>query len=302
MASPEFQAIVAQMRAAQPLDPALSIDDLRSAYSAVEWPMPDNTTVTPVDAGGVPAEWVVAAGADPTRRLLHFHGGGYVIGNLVSHRDMTAAFSQASGCSALIVDYRLAPEHPFPAAVDDGLAAYRWLRDHGPAGPAPATATYIVGDSAGGGLALSTMLAARDANIPLPNAAALISAWTDLTMSGESMTTRKEADPRVTAEILEAWAPLYVGKHDRRSPLASPLFADLRGLPPLLMQVGDAEIILDDTTRTAARAREAGVEVTEEVWPEMFHVWHHQWAAIPEAQEAVNRLGSFLKQAVGAPA
>ena len=302
MASPEFQAIVKQMRSAPPLDQTLSIEELRAAYSSVEWPMPDNTALTPVDAGGVPGEWVVAAGADPNRRILHFHGGGYVIGNIDSHRDMTAAFSHASGCAALIVDYRLAPEHPFPAAIDDGLASYRWLRANGPDGPAPASATYIVGDSAGGGLALATMTAARDAGHTLPNAAALISAWTDLTLSGESMTTRKAADPRVTKEILEAWAPLYVGEHDRRTPLASPLFADLRGLPPLLMQVGDAEIILDDTTRTAARAREAGVEVTEEVWPEMFHVWHHQWAAIPEAQEAVNRLGSFLKKTVGSPA
>lgn len=296
MASSEFQAIVERMRATPPLDPKLSIEELRAGYNAAEWPMPDDTDLTPVDAGGVPGEWVVAAGANPAHRVLHFHGGGYVIGNIATHRDLAAAISHASGCAALIVDYRLAPENPFPAAVDDGLAAYRWMRANGPTGPAPARSTAIVGDSAGGGLTLATMIAARDAGDPLPSAAVLISPWTDLTLSGASMQTRKTADPRLTHEILEVMASHYLGGHDRRSPLASPMFADLRSLPPLLMQVGDAEIILDDTTRTAQSAREAGVAVTEEVWPEMFHVWHHMWATLPEAQEAVDRLGSFLKQ------
>ena len=300
MASPQLQEMVQKMRAAPVLDPSMSVAELRAAYNAVTYPMPPNTTLTPVDAKGVSAEWAVAEGADPTRRVLYFHGGGYVIGNVVTHRDLAAAISHASGCAALNVDYRLGPEHRFPAAVDDAVAAYRWMRAHGPDGASAVTATFILGDSAGGGLTLAAMLALRDTGDPLPDAAVTISAWTDLANSGDAIRGRAEADPRLSLEMLESMAANYLGDTDPKTPLASPLYADATGLPPLLMQVGDAEIVLDDTTRFAAKARAAGVDVTEEVWPEMFHVWQHQWAALPEGQEAVDRIGAYLKEHVPA--
>ncbi len=302
MGSPQLQALIETMREAPFADPKISAAEQRAGYATVTYPLPEKTTYTPVDAGGVPAEWAVAEGADPSRRLLHLHGGGYVLGNITTHRDLAGALSQASGCAVLIIDYRLAPEHPFPAAVDDALAALRWMRANGPDGAGEAATTFVAGESAGGGLTIATLIAARDAGDPLPDAAVGISAWTDLAMSGASITSRAEADPRVRVEHLQTYAEWYLNGEDPQTPLASPLYADLTGLPPLLLQVGDAEILLDDTTRFTERARAAGVEVTEEIWPELFHVWHHQWAVLPEAQQAIDRIGAYLKQRVGVSA
>ena len=303
MASAEFQAAVARIRSLPLPGASLTPAEQRAVYERDSvYAMPPGATATPVDAGGVPCEWVVGAGADPARRLLYLHGGGYVLGNLNTHRDLAAAISQASGAAALAVDYRLAPEHPYPAAVDDALTAYQFMRTHGPDGPGAAEALYINGESAGGGLALATALAARAAETPLPDAVVAVSAWTDLALTGESYETRADVDIRISKAGSEATATMYLGGADPREPLASPLYADLRGLPPLLLLVGDAEVLLDDTRRFTARAREAGVDVTESVWPEMFHVWHHQWAQVPEAREAIDRIGVFCKRAVPAPA
>jgi acetyl esterase/lipase len=296
MASAEFAAVLEQFRAAGTgILQAANVEEQRAGYEALAFPLPDATTITPVDANGVPCEWIVADDASPDARLLYFHGGGYVIGSLNTHRHLSAAISHASGCAVLAVDYRMAPEDPFPAAVDDALAAYRFLRDNGPDGPGEASSSFISGDSAGGGLTLITMLAARDAGLPMPDAAMPLSAWTDLTGSGETMETRREADPVVTREALDDMASHYLGDGDLKQPLASPLYADLSGLPPLLMQVGDAEMLLADTTRVVEKARAAGVDVTEEIWPEMFHVLQHFCQAFPEAQEAVDRIGEFAK-------
>ncbi len=296
MASAEFAAVLEQFRAAGTgISQAANVEEQRAGYEALAFPLPDATTVTPVDANGVPCEWIVADDASPDARLLYFHGGGYVTGSLNTHRHLSAAISHASGCAVLAVDYRMAPEDPFPAAVDDALAAYRFLRDNGPDGPGEASSSFISGDSAGGGLTLITMLAARDAGLPMPDAAMPLSAWTDLTGSGETMETRREADPVVTREALDDMASHYLGDGDLKQPLASPLYADLSGLPPLLMQVGDAEMLLADTTRVVEKARAAGVDVTEEIWPEMFHVFQHFCQAFPEAQEAVDRIGEFAK-------
>ena len=301
MPSAEFQAAVEKIRSAPLPDPSLSRAEQRRLYERnSQYPMPPGAAATPVQANGVPCEWVVASGADPGRRLLYLHGGGYVIGNLNTHRDMAAILSELSGAAALAVDYRLAPEHPFPAAVDDALAAYRFLLDHGPDGPGAAGDVYMAGDSAGGGLALAALLAAREAGVRLPNAAASMSGWTDLTMSGGSFESRRETDIRVSKAGLEGMAAAYLGETDPRSPLASPLFADLRGLPPLLLQAGEPEVLLDDTQLFAQRARAAGVEVVEEIWPGMFHVWQHQWATVPEAREALERIGAFCLAHAGA--
>ena len=207
----------------------------------------------------------------------------------------STAISPASDCATLAVDYRMAPEDPFPAAVDDALTAYRFLRVNGPDGPSQASATFISGDSAGGGLTLSTMIAARDAGLPMPNAAMPLSAWTDLAGTGETMETRRDIDPIVTRDTLDNMAAHYLAGGDPKEPLASPLYANLSGLPPLLMQVGDAEVLLADTTRVVEKARAAGVDVTEEIWPEMFHVFQHFCQAFPEAQQAVDRIGEFAK-------
>lgn len=276
--------------------------EIRALMDESSPPAPEGTRVTPVDAGGVPAEWVRAPGADPGMRLLYFHGGGYVLGSLDTHRELSARLSAASGCSVLAAHYRLGPEHPFPAAVEDGLAALRWLRGHGPEGATPASSLFLDGDSAGGGLVLATLISARDAGDPLPNAAVTVSAWTDLAGTGASMQTRRKVDPGGPYPHLDTMARLYLQGADARTPLASPLYADLRGLPPLLMLAGDAEMLLDDTTRVAEKARAAGVEVMLEVWPEMPHIWHHFAGVLPEGQKAIDRIGQFLRAHAGAKA
>ena len=301
MPSPEFQVAAEKIRNMPLPDESVLPAERRRLYEqSAQYPMPPEATTTPVDAGGVPCEWVLGRGADPGRRLLYLHGGGYVLGNLNTHRDLAAILSEMSGAATLAVDYRLAPEHPFPAAVDDALAAYRFLLDNGSDGPGRADDVYIAGDSAGGGLALATMLAARDAGLRFPDAAVSMSGWTDLTMSGGSFQSRLERDIRIRKAGLEGMAAAYLAGVDPRTPLASPLYADLEGLPPLLLQVGDPEVLLDDTRLLAEQARAAGIEVREEIWPDMFHVWQHQWASVPEARDAVERIGAFCKAHTGA--
>ena len=240
----------------------------------------------------------MAAGprVDPASRLLYFHGGGYVLGSLDSYRNLAARIGAAAGCAVLAVDYRLAPEHPFPAAVEDGLAALRWLRVNGPQGPAPAVNCFVDGDSAGGGLALAVLIAARDANESLPDAVVTVSAWTDLVGTGVSLVSRREVDPMADQQRLDLEAALYLQGADPRTPLASPLYADLHGLPPLLLQAGDAEVLLDDTTRVAEKARAAGMEVMLEIWPEMIHVWQSFAGILPEGRRAIARIGQFLRR------
>jgi acetyl esterase/lipase len=292
MASVELQAVIDQLRA-NPIDPQASIEALRAAFPAAD--APEGTTATPVNAGGRPAEWVVADQAAADQRLLYLHGGGYVICNPGTHRDLAGRISQAAGVAVLVLDYRLAPEHPYPAAVHDALAALRWMYDHGPTGAAPARATFVAGDSAGGGLTLATLIAARDAGVRLPNAAVAISAWTDLACTGNTIRTRADVDPMVTEAVLSRMGQDYLQGGDARQPLASPLYADLRGLPPLLMQVGDAEVLLDDTTRVADKARAAGVDVTLEIYPEMIHIFQLFAPILPEGQQAIERIGAFIR-------
>ena len=189
------------------------------------------------------------------------------------------------------LNYRLAPENPFPAAVDDALAGYRYLLDHGfePAHIA------IAGDSAGGGLTLATLVAIRDAKLPLPAAGVCLSPWVDMEAKGESMTTRADMDPIASRDALFMMAQSYLGGNDPKTPLAAPLHADLKGLPPLLIQVGDAEVLLDDSNRVAARARTSQVKVTLEIWPEMIHVWQLFASFLPEGQEAIEGIGKFIR-------
>jgi acetyl esterase/lipase len=253
---------------------------------------PRGTVAEPVEAGGVPAEWVRVPSSAPDRVLLYLHGGSYTIGSPRSHRALVAQIARAAGVRALVLDYRLAPEHLFPAAVEDATAAYRWLLAQG----ILPERIVIAGDSAGGGLTLATALALRDAGDPLPAALVCLSPWTDLAATGASLQTRARLDPSLAPDGLAAAGQRYVGPGgDVRAPLASPLYADLRGLPPLLIQVGDYEILLDDSTRLAERARAAGVGVTLDVWPEMWHVFESLAGYLPEADQAVAKIGAFVR-------
>jgi acetyl esterase/lipase len=245
--------------------------------------------------GQIPYEWVVAPGADPDVRLLYLHGGGYVSGSGASYLPLAADLSAAAGCAVLLPDYRLAPEYPFPAGLEDCILAHDWLTANGPAGAAPAKATFIAGDSAGGGLTLAVLLALRDRRMQLPAAGMPLSAFADLTLSGDSIRTEAENDPVMSPRCLPRFVELYLGGADPRNPLASPIFGDYTGIPPLLIQVGEVEVIRDDSVRVAARARVYGVEVTLEVWPGQVHVF--QIRGLPESREAVARLAAFMRAA-----
>lgn len=270
---------------------------IRQAMEDRSFPATEAARLTPVEANGVPGEWVTAPESDPNRRVLYFHGGGYVYGSTVTHRRLCEDIAAAGRCSVLNLDYRLAPEHPFPAAVDDAIAGLKFVRANGPSGEGEAESLFVAGDSAGGGLTLATLLAARERGIDQPNAAIAISAWTDLANTGESITSLADDDPqRSSVPMLDDLAVQYLGVGDARDPLASPLYGDYGGLPPLLLQVGGSEMLLSDTTRAADRARAAGVDVIEEVWDDMFHVWHQYAPMLPEGQQAIERIGEFINQ------
>jgi monoterpene epsilon-lactone hydrolase len=276
----------------------LTFDELRMQYDKAEraFPLAEDVEVADVLMRGVHGQWLCRPGASSTT-VLYFHGGGYVIGSPRSHRHLAAAIARAAGGSAVLPDYRRAPEHPFPAALDDAVAAYRWLVDDR---GVHASSVVIAGDSAGGGLMLATLLVLRDAGVPLPAAGVGISPWSDLTCGLPSHMTRAAVDPIVDASMLPRMAAAYLGPVDPRPPLASPLYADLRGLPPLLIHVGTDEVLLDDATKLVERARTAGVEATLEVWDGMVHVWHWFLPILDEAQAAVDRIGDFVRLRTGA--
>jgi epsilon-lactone hydrolase len=245
----------------------------------------------PIDANGVAAEWSLAPGSDPSKVLLFFHGGGYCSGSIVSHRGMVTEAGRAARARTLAVGYRLAPEHPFPAAIEDARSAYRFLLDQGVA----PVKIAIAGDSAGGGLTLALMTRVRDAREPLPACAWLVSPWVDLQMTGASLAEKAVTDPLISKSYLEELASAYLAGADPANPLVSPLNADLAGLPPLLVQVGSAETLLDDAVRIARRAGAADVRVNLEIWPHMIHAWH-LWAAQLEAgRRAIASAGAFIR-------
>jgi epsilon-lactone hydrolase len=245
----------------------------------------------PIDANGVAAEWSLAPGSDPSKVLLFFHGGGYCSGSIVSHRGMVTETGRAAQARTLGVGYRLAPEHPFPAAIEDARSAYRFLLDQGVA----PSKIAIGGDSAGGGLTLALMTSVRDGREPLPACAWLVSPWVDLRMTGASLAEKAAIDPLISKPYLEELASAYLAGADPANPLVSPLNADLAGLPPLLVQVGSAETLLDDAVRIARRAGAADVRVNLEIWPHMIHAWH-LWAAHLEAgRRAIASAGAFIR-------
>jgi acetyl esterase/lipase len=256
---------------------------------------PGGVAVTEVYAGGCRAYWHDPQGCALDRAILYLHGGGYVIGSPGSHARFVGHLAKAVGCRALNVDYRLAPEHPFPAAVDDAVSAYQWLLDQG---YAPAHIA-ISGDSAGGGLTLATLLAISERGLPQPAAAVPLSPWTDLEGTGESMTANAGNDLLVAIDELREMAAHYLGEQDARNPLAAPLYGDYRGIAPLYIQVGGDETLLDDSTRVAGRASAAGVEVKLDVFPEMQHVFQSSAGNMPEADDAIARIGAWLRPKLG---
>jgi acetyl esterase/lipase len=254
---------------------------------------PRDVAIRPATVGGVPCEWLTPPGADDRAVILYLHGGAWTLGWTAIHRRMVAHLARAAGCRVLAVDYRLAPEHPFPAALDDCLAAYRALRADG----TPPGSIVVAGDSAGGTLALGVLIALRDAGEPPPAAAACIGAATDLAGTGATFETAR--DPIVTPAFVRRMRALYIGAHDIRSPLISPLYADLRGLPPLLIQAGGDEMLLSDSERLAEAARAAGVDATLEIWPRMWHVWHLFAPTLPEARRAIAAVAAFARRHLG---
>jgi len=293
MASAQMQGLLQTIKELMATPPA-GIDDFRQKFEsfAGQFYVTKDATATAVSAGGVPAEWIAAPGVANDRVILYLHGGGYVIGSINTHRELINRFSKAANARVLALNYRLAPEHPFPAAVDDATAAYRWLLSQG----IQPNRVAVAGDSAGGGLTVATLVSIRDAKLPTPAAGVCLSPWVDMEGLGESMTTKASVDPMVQKQGLLGMAALYLGGQNPRSPLASPLYADLKGLPPLLIQVGEAETLLDDSNRIAERAKAAGVKVSLEVWPEMVHVWQMFAAMLPEGQRAIDGMGKFVRE------
>jgi epsilon-lactone hydrolase len=253
----------------------------------------DDVTLGAIDLDGVPGEWSIVPGSDASRVLMFFHGGGYCSGSILSHRRMVTEAGRAAGARTLAVGYRLAPEHPFPAAFDDALTAWHFLRKQGIA----AAHIAIGGDSAGGGLTVALVNRLRDALEELPGCAWLVSPWTDLTMSGATLATKDAVDPLIHKGYLDELAGAYLpAGMDRKDPRVSALHADLKGFPPTLIQVGSDETLLDDATRFAAAAGAAAVPVTLEIWPHMIHAWHLWNARLEPGRQALASAGAFIRR------
>ena len=245
-----------------------------------------------INVGGILAESLTCPDAMDGRVILYFHGGGYTVGSCDAYRPLGSYISLAAKMRLILLEYRLAPEFPFPAALDDAVLAYRWLLE---SGISPRNIA-LAGDSAGGGLAMATAVSLRDQKIALPGAIVCMSPWVDLANTGESSMTESNKGLILIPEILKSWAAFYIGDNDYQNPLISPLYADLSGLPPMLIQVGSHEIILNDSTRLAERARNAGVDVTLEVWDGMWHDWQVFTNRLPESKRAINGIGEFLRK------
>ena len=297
MASQQFEKFLALVEANRAPAGKVNVETMRTSMDQIGGRFPEGVTGRPAEVGGVPGEWIEADGAAQDAAVLYLHGGGYVAGSIDSHRNLLGHLAAAMQCRIFAADYRLAPEHPHPAPVEDATAAYRALvADEG----LDPSRLVVAGDSAGGGLTMATLVALRDAGDPLPAAAVPISPWIDLEATGDSATTRAAADPMVSAESLLVIGQLFLGDDgDPHDPLAAPLHADLSGLPPLLIQVGDAEVLLDDATRLAAGVTEAGGEATLEVWPDMIHVWHGSAGFVPESDQAIARIAEFTRPLMG---
>lgn len=297
MSRHQRDALDALLRSAPRAETPPTPEEQREGFAAaLTRPASDGVVSRRTVLGGRPALELAPDTASGPGRLLYLHGGGYLAGSPDTHAGLAGELARRAGLRAVSVDYRLAPEHPFPAAVDDGLAAYRELLSTG----TDPQDLVLAGDSAGGGLGIATLLAAREAGLPQPAAVALFSPWVDLTLTGGSIRSKEGADPIFTEADVRAYADLYVGAGDRAAPLASPVFADLAGLPPLLVQAGANEVLLDDAVRLAGRAGADDVEVTLEVGPGLPHVYQLHYGRLEEADAALDRAARFLTAHLGA--
>ena len=298
MASPQLQELLEMFaeRAAAFSETPPSLEERRMGANMMgaRFQNLDGISTEAVDADGVPAEWVAAPGAN-NGAVLYLHGGGYVTGSVISHRGMAANLSRTSGCRVLTIDYRLAPENKHPAQVQDAHTAYRWMLSNG----AEPSTTIVAGDSAGGGLTVATLLSVRDGGDPLPAAGVCISPWVDMEGIGDSMKSKAGVDPMVSKDGLIDMAQNFLGDGDRRDPLAAPLHADLAGLPPLLIIVGTAEVLLDDAKRLHENAESVEVDSTLEIWDDMVHIWPWFAPFLPEGQQAMEQMGDFIKERIG---
>jgi len=298
MPSVEHEAIVESLLAQRGKAKPTTIEETRAGFDAMAGyfealESPSDVKEEAVDAGGVPGVWFTPPGTREGRAILYLHGGGYVLGSVATHRSLIARMASVSGVRCLGLDYRLAPEHPFPAAIEDACGAYRWLRESG----IPADGIILAGDSAGGGLVLGALVALRDAAEPLPAAGICLSPLTDLEGTGDSARGDID-DPMVEVGGIATMAEAYLQGADARDPRAAPLYADFSGFPPLLIQVGTREVLLDDSTRVAARAREAGVQVDLDRGEGLIHVWQI-YPHLPESKQAVERIGRYVGERLG---
>ena len=292
MSDPEIDAIRAIL-ASRPRPSGLAERRERLDSLGRSYPTPADIRLEPVNADSVPAEWSTAPTADPARAILFLHGGGYISGSITSHRPLATAIGRAAGARTLAIGYRRAPEHPFPAALEDTVAGYRFLLDQGLAPQSIA----VAGDSAGGGLTIALMVAARDRGLPLPSCGWCISPWVDLENDGATMKTKAAVDPLIDQSYLAELSRAYLAGASARTPLASPLFANLAGLPPILIQVGAAETLLDDSVRLCRALGSADVEVALEVWPDMIHAFPLFNAQLAAGRRAIARAGKFIASA-----
>jgi acetyl esterase/lipase len=292
MTTSQLDGLIALLRKTPPSDKP-DVAQARAAYEGVGALVGGaaDAMCEKVDAGGVPAEWVAAPGFDDRRVVLYIHGGAYTIGSLNTHRRLAYDISAACGARMLMVDYRLAPEHPFPAAIEDTEKAWRWLLQRGFA----PNRLAIAGDSSGGGLTLATLVNLRERKLDLPACAAVMSPWTDLDCAGNSHVTRADQDPILSRSFLQSMAAKYLNGKDARTPLASPLYAELKGLPPTLIQVGTAEILLDDSLRVAERLRSAGCDVRVTVWPNQPHVFAFFAPILSEGRDGCIEIGNYIR-------
>ena len=292
MSAAEREKLITLLRERERPDP-LTPAAMRARMEELgeKFPAPADAIVEPIEAGGCPAEWVAAPTTNLNRQVLYLHGGGYVQGSPDVYRLLAYHLSRFADARVLVLDYRLAPEHVFPAPIEDSVAAYKWMLAQG-AHPSKIT---VAGDSAGGGLTISTLVAIRDEGLPMPTAGLCISPWTDLAATGDSIQTKRDIDPMLDIKTLRWFADLYLGGADANDPKASPLHADLTGLPPLLVQVGSDEILLNDATRLTARAEAAGVDATLRVWEGMMHVWPLFSALLSEGLDGLAEAGAFIR-------
>jgi epsilon-lactone hydrolase len=294
----ELKAFMSNWAAMFAARPDMPLDELRAVFE--HWgdvtAEPGGVDYIEVDAGGVPALSAVPKGYAQDRVVLCLHGGGYVTSSMYTHRKVYCHLAKAIGCRALIPHYRRAPEQVHPAPVDDAVTAYKWLLDQGIA----PSHIALAGDSAGGALAVTTLLRARERNLPMPAATMPLSPWVDMELTGESLASNREKDVLVQKEVVEIMAATFLGDGgNRRDPLANPLYADLRGLPPMYVQVGGDETLLDDSRRLADRAKAAGVDVRLEIFPEMQHVFHFAAGNAPEADDAIHKLADWVRPKLG---